>query len=272
MADLPHGRLPIVRNINLTPTVNCSNDGPKVGYPSIPASARCVVEGTSVGNTNNQLAHVCDFVSEMQKNQYLKKFLKAVANQIREGIRAIMRFLGITDATGQYSWLIDKLKSIARELKRIQKEIIQPIIDFEKYVLAYITKLRAIVQWILGLPARFLALLKDCLTRLLLAIVNVFSDFFTELSGGGASSELTELVSAAKEVASEAFNTVNLAGQAVVGVVQIEASATAGLLIPVSEQDLIAANNTIISYTSTFASSNTVTESTSIQAKKGKPI
>ena len=264
--------LPKVGGPNLKPPVGAENDGQIPGQPSINAASRGIVDGTSVGKTNSQLSHVCDFVLEMQKNIQLKKFLKAVANQIREGIRAIMRLLGVTDATGQYSWLIDKLKSIARELKRIQKDIIQPIIDFEKYVLAYITKLREIVQWILGLPARFLALLRDCLARVLQLIGSVFSDFFAELSGGGASSELTELVSAAKEVATEAYNTVNLAGQAVAGAVAIPVAATSGLLIPVSEADLAAANTTIANYTDTFASVNTVASGTSVTAKKGTPI
>ena len=263
--------LPIVGGPNLTPPVGAENDGQIPGQPSINAASRGIVDKTSVGKTNSQLSHVCDFVSEMQKNIELKKFLKAVANQIREAIRAIMKLLGL-EPTGTYSLIIDELKSIARELRRIQKEIIQPIIDFEKYVLAYITKLRAIIQWILGLPARFLALLKECLTRLLQLIGSVFSDFFAELSGGGASSELTELVSAAKEVATEAYNTVNLAGVAVAGAAAIPVAATAGLLIPVSAADLAAANTTIANYTSTFASANTVAAGTNVTAKKGTPI
>lgn len=262
--------LPQVSDVNIKPPAFAFNDGWKPGAPS--TFTGTLVNGTSIDNTNKQLAHVCDFVSELQKNIALKKFLKAVANQIREGIRAIMRLLGLSDATGQYSWLIDKLKSIARELRRIQKEIIQPIIDFEKYVLAYITKLRAIIQWILGLPARFLALLRDCLARLLKLIANVFSDFFAELSDSGGSSELTELVSAAKEVATEAFNTVSLTSQAVAGAVAIPVAATAGLLIPVSQADLTAANNTIATYTSSFASANTVADSTKVETKIGKPI
>ena len=255
---------------NLSPPAGAENDGQISGSPTLPAASRGIVNGTSVGKTNNQLAHACDFVSEMRKNVELKKFLKSVASKIREGIRAVMRALGL-EPTGQYSWLIDKLKSAARELKRIQKEIIQPIIDFEKYVLAYITKLRAIVAWIAGLPARFLALLKDCLTRLLQLIGNVFSDFFAELTAGGVASEITELVSAAKEAAGEAYKTVSLASQAVVGAVAIPVAATAGLLIPVSQSDLDAANKTITNYTSTFPSSNTVSESTTITSQQGTP-
>jgi hypothetical protein len=263
--------LPQVGGPNLKPPVGAENDGQIPGQPSINAASRGIVNGTSVGKTNNELAHVCDFVSEMRKNIELKKFLKSVASKIRDGIRAIMQLLGL-EPTGQYSWLINKLKAIARELKRIQKEIIQPIIDFEKYVLAYVTKLRAIVAWILELPARFITLLKDCLERLLKLIGSVFSDFFAELTGGGASSEITQLVSAAKEAATEAYKTVNLTTQAVVIATAIPVAATAGLLVPVSQSDLDAANKTIINYTSTFPSANTIAESTSINPKPGTSI
>jgi hypothetical protein len=68
------------------------------------------------------------------------------------------------------------LKAIAEEIRYIQKTYIQPIIDFEKYVLAVIVKIRAIVQWILSLPARILQLLYTCLTNLLKALANIFTD------------------------------------------------------------------------------------------------
>jgi hypothetical protein len=261
--------LPKVGGSNLKPPVGALNDGQIPGQPSINAASRGIVVGTSVGKTNSQLAHVCDFVLEMQKNIQLKEFLKAVANTIREGIRAIMRLLGL-EPTGQYSWLIDKIKTYARELKRIRDEIIQPIIIFERYVLAYITKLRAIVQWILGLPARFIALLKDCLTRLLKLIGSVFSDFFKELSPGGSSGGIGELVSAAKELTNEAYKTVNLAGQAAVGAVEIGEAATAGLLIPVSQADLDGAANTIINYTGSMPSINTAVAGATVNPLRGK--
>jgi hypothetical protein len=128
------------------------------------------------------------------------------------------------------------------------------------------------VAWILELPARFLALLKDCLARLLKLIGSVFSDFFTELTGGGTSSEITELVSAAKEVATEAYKTVSLTTAAVIGAAAIPVAATAGLLVPVSQTELDAANKTIINYTSTFPSANTIAASTVIESQKGTAI
>jgi hypothetical protein len=224
------------------------------GQPTTPPLARGIVANTAVSQANDNLAHVCDFVSEMQKNIELKKFLKSIANKIREGIRAVMRALGFTDATGQYSWLIDKLKSFARELKRIQKEIIQPIIDFEKYVLSYITKIRAMIQWILSLPQRFITLLRECLDRLLALVGNVFSDFMAELSPGGVGQNVQDLIAASKEATNEISKTIQLASVAVAGAVAIPAAATAGLLLPANQSELDEANKTIAAYISTTSS------------------
>jgi hypothetical protein len=112
--------------------------------------------------------------------------------------------------------------------------------------------------------------LKDCLARLLQLIGSVFSDFFAELSPGGSSGGLGELVSAAKGLADEAYKTVNLAGQAAAGAVEIEAAATAGLLIPVSQADLDGAANTIINYTGSIPSLNTAVTGATINPLKGK--
>lgn len=223
----------------------------ELGKPNTPRLSQGVVTGTGVEDSNKKIEHVCDFVSEMQKNINLKKYIKAVANKIREAIRAIMRALGISDATGQYSWLIDKLKSFAREAKRIQKEIIQPIIDFERYVLAYITKLREMIAYILSLPARLLAVLQDCLQRLLKLIANIFSDIGQGLSDELSSSSFQEVIDAAKEAAGAAADTVRLASTAAAGVAIIATSATAGLLIPANAAELEQANATIAAFEKT---------------------
>lgn len=229
-----------------------SNSVQSRGNPTIPAAARSVVAGTTTGVANDNLAHVCDFVSEMQKNINLKKYTKALAKQIREAIRYIMKALGLSDATGEASWLANTLKSFAREIKRIQKEILQPILDFEKYVLAYITKLRSIIAWILSLPAKFLAMLQDCLAKLIKLIANIFSDIGDGLSEGFTEgpSDYEEIIKEAKNVAAAAQSTVNSAIAVVGGAVAVGAAATIGLVIPASQSDLDAANQTIANYES----------------------
>ncbi len=218
----------------------------------IPAAARSIVAGTTTGVANDNLAHVCDFISEMQKNINLKKYTKALAKQIREAIRYIMKTFGLTDSTGEASWLANTLQALAREIKRIQKEILQPILDFEKYVLAYVTKLRSIIAWILSLPTKFLAMLQDCLAKLIKLIANIFTDIGAGLSEGftEGSSNYAEIIKEAKNVASAAQSTVNSTIAVVGGAVAIGAAATIGLVIPASQSDLDAANQTIANYES----------------------
>lgn len=238
------------------------NSGPNppagvVGYvqdePTFPRLARSVMEGTIVDKNNKDLAHVCDFISEMQKNINLKKYTKALANELREIIRKVLKALGFSDATGQYSWILNTLKSYARELKRIQKEIIQPIIDFQKYVLAYITKIRAMIQWLISLPERFLKMLDECYQRLLKLIRQILVDtvkgFGEGFTDGVDSQDYLPIVGAALDAVDETFNTLDLAKNTIAGAQIIVDSATIGILIPVSADEVAAANTYINSYT-----------------------
>jgi hypothetical protein len=235
---------------NPAPKVVHSGDGPTPGAPQQPKLAVSQVANTSVGFSNDNLAHVCDFVTDIQKNIQFKKYAKAVAKQIRDAIRAVLRALGLSDPTGETSWLANTLKTIAREIKRINKEILQPILDFEKYVVAYIAKLRAIIAWILSLPAKFLALLQDCLARLIKLIRSVFSDIGAGLSEGFSegSSDYDDIIKEAKDLANAASNTVKLTVAVAAGAVNIAGAATAGLLIPTNQAELDAANATIAAY------------------------
>lgn len=239
----------------------------ELGKPNTPRLSQGVVTGTGVEDSNKKIEHVCDFISEMQKNINLKKYTKAIANQIRQAIRAVMRALGLSDATGQYSWLIDKLKTFAREAKRIQKEVIQPIIDFERYVLAYIAKLREMIAYILSLPNRLLAILQDCLQRLLKLIANIFSDIGQGISDELSSSSFQEVIDAAKEAAGAAADTVKAASTAAAGVAIIATSATAGLLIPANAAELEQANATISAYEKTVPSTADATPAPQEQNK-----
>jgi hypothetical protein len=242
--------LPITANANAVPPN--VNDAPTSGNPQISAVSRGYLKGTFIEVSNDNLDHVCDFVSEMQKNINLKKYTKAIGNQIREAIRYVMRALGFSDATGESTVIINKLKAIARELKRIQKEIIQPIQDFQTYVLAYIEKLKATLQWILSLPQKFLTMLNDCLQKITKLIANVFSDAFAGLSGD-SSDEFDKSIAAAKEVATAASDLVKASATVVITTVAIAAQATVGLLIPTNQTDLDAANATIAAYEATPA-------------------
>jgi hypothetical protein len=233
------------------PQVVQTGDAPESGGPSnTPKIAAGDIRNTTILKSNQSREHVCDFVLELQKNIELKKFLKATAKQIRDAIRAVLRALGISDVSGKSTELFNSLKAFARELRRIQKEIIQPILDFQNYVLGYITKIRAMIQYILSLPAKLLALLADCLQRLLKLIGNIFTDFLKEFSPSspGEDSGFESVIKAAQEVADEASNTIRKSAQVVATAGTIAFSATAGLLVPVSAEELAASNAFIANY------------------------
>lgn len=231
------------------------NDVPKVGDPTTPVFSRGGenIIGTTIARRNNQLVHSCDFANDLIKHIQLKKFLKSIARWVREGIRKIMQVLGFTDASGAISSIINALKKLAKELKYIKTEYIDPIIEFQKYVLAVIVKIKAIIQWILSLPAKLLALLRDCVLRLIKSLAKMFSDEFSGSSElgqvGDLGKDFEELAGAIKEVA-VAGGELLQAGTTVVGLTAgIVGSATIGLLVPTSEEEVLAANATIIKYT-----------------------
>ena len=199
---------PQVANDNLIPLY--TNNGPTSGNPTTPALSRSVVANTSIAAANSDLAHICDFSLDIQRRTELKKFLNAQANNIREAIRAVMRALGFSDGTGTYQWLIDKLQAIKRGLKYIQKNVIQPIQDFNKAVVQYIQKVQEIIAYILSLPARLLKLLTDCLKSLQQAVSNVLSDAFSATaSGGSGGAGFSDVVAAAKDTAATLSSTVS---------------------------------------------------------------
>jgi len=108
----------------------------KVGTPTISPSARGTCDAnSSIAITNAAVIHSCDFTNDLKKNIGLKKFLKAIAKWIREGIRKIQQLMGFGDPSGSFSETINMLKAAAEYLNYINKEYIQPIIKFEKYVL-----------------------------------------------------------------------------------------------------------------------------------------
>ena len=219
--------------------------------PTTPRIARGEMQGTIVNKQNNLLNNVCDFKLDVQKNTKLKQYTKAIGDQIREAIRAIVRTLGLTDVKGNYSWIINTLKTYTRALNYIRKKIIKPIQDFAKYVLAYVTLVREMIQWILSLPEKLLQMLDACLKKLYSAVSSIFSDILV-----GASSESTgfdnegwkELVNEAGNAASETQALLNDSLNTTAQIVSIPIAATAGLLNPVSEADVASANKYITEY------------------------
>ena len=174
------------RNGIVTYSVATSQATPKSGGPSTQ-----VPEKYSFGYsyTNNRRSHVCDFTLEMKKDLDLGKYTRALANTIREAIRKLLLLLGGTDSSGVTTFLVNTLKNIARSLRDFNKYILKPITDFLKSVVEYIATLRAIIAWILSLPAKLAQLLSDCLERIFKLIRNIFVSIVAEASAVGTGAD-----------------------------------------------------------------------------------
>jgi hypothetical protein len=237
------------------------------------------VEGTTIDKLNYEIDHACDFVSDTKRFIGLKKFIKAIAKEVREGIRAIMRALGMTDPTGSLSTEVNKAKSYAEELNRIKKEYLDPVIEFQTYVLAYLVKIRSMVTWILSLPARILKLLQTCVSKLLKSLANAFTDGLKEaaaevpLSEGTAAgtSQITSTIKETQSTIKAAQGVVKAATKIVAGTAAIAVSATAGLVTPTSAADLKNANTIIKNYEKSTPTIDQSSASTPSQSNSNGP-
>ena len=236
---------------------------PISGQPSIPTQENFC---KAYAYTNAKRSHVCDFILEMKKDINLSKYTKAIANTIREAIRKILAALGLSDSSGQSTYWVNLLKNIARELRDFNKYVIKPIIEFQKYVLAYITKLREIIAWILSLPAALAKLLADCLARLRKLIVSVFTSIIASAAAVGTGADpnagdaeaqaggfyggpgFSEVIAEARNVVTAAGEVLNAAGEAAQLAATIPITATAGLLVPTTLEEVYAADATIQAY------------------------
>lgn len=157
--------------------------------PSNAPLARGVVENSIIAKTNADVVHVCDISLQIkQLGGWLRVKFGWIAKKIREGIEAIIRALGF-DPSGEASALISFLKSVARTIKFIN-DIIEEILAWREIIFEIARLARAIIDWILNLPAKLLNLLKECLSNLYAAIAGAFTDILSVgLSQSGINAE-----------------------------------------------------------------------------------
>ena len=196
-------------NINkaITPTLKQGLEDQQAGEITIPRLARGVLTGTLVYDLNNQLSHSCDFVLEARKNLKLREFIAAIAKSIKDGIVALSTALGL-EPTGILARAIAFLRKMTSYLKYIKKNFIDPIIEFQKYVLLYIAEIKRLIEFINNLPAKIKALLQNCLKQLLRLLNSIFTDIVTETLGTGDDG-IGAAISSAQQLAAQATETYN---------------------------------------------------------------
>ena len=190
----------------IAPTLKKGLEDQQAGEITIPRLARGVLQGTLVDDLNNQLSHSCDFILESRKNLKLREFIAAIAKSIKDGIVALSTALGL-EPTGTLARAIAFLRKMTAYLKYIKKNYIDPIIEFQKYVLLYIAEIKRLIEFINNLPAKIKALLQNCLKQLIRLLNSIFTDIVSDAIGGDDG--IGAAISSAQELAAQATETFN---------------------------------------------------------------
>ena len=156
--------------VNPYPTAN--------GSPTTSAVASGNSANTAIAASANNRSHICDTTLYVQRNVSLAKLFEPTIRAIRDAVQYIMKALGFNPGS---SALVEQIKKIKRFVDDLQ-EFLQEIQDAIKYFKEVVQKIIGIINYILSLPARFLAYLQNCL-----------KEAFTELR-----KQITDLVSSAK--------------------------------------------------------------------------
>jgi len=170
------------------------------GYPSTAPTGRSVVTGTGVDRTNKKLIHVCDITHETDRvvNAVTRQFSEVVA-AIKQAIATLLKSLGATDRSVEVLKLTEIAKNIAREIKKVVK-FIKDINETIAGYLRIVAQIKAMITYILNLPAKLLAEFQQCLANLYKSLLAGFTSGFAEI---GLVSDIQELATAINEVGTE---------------------------------------------------------------------
>lgn len=170
----------------------------KIGVPTTPTNS-WTVANTVVGWTNSNLVHACDFrflinfsdlnigvienpitlIEEAIKDSknkaaaIIRVLLSRLLDTFRVTFKGIIVALNL-DPTGQISQIVSQARDVVRQINAISRKIAE-YIGSAALMVSLVQELRQIVDWIQTLPAKVLAMLKDCLTTFSSAITTATS-------------------------------------------------------------------------------------------------
>ena len=218
----------------------------QLGIPAKPLMALenlTLLKQTTIHKANQNRQHVCDIAGLMKRNAALVRLkFSEIMTSIREAIKAVLKALGLTPS-GETSYWIDQAKKLARELKDIAKAISE-IADLATVVVDFAKRVRAMIDYINGLPSKLYALLKQCLSELIASLTSGFTELFS-LSGKTDFSEAIAVFNEIKTSAGEVYTAGLKVVAAPIAVVQ-------ALTTPGSASDVAASGETLNTYLSTL--------------------
>ena len=228
----------------------------QIGFPSLPPIAMenvKLLQQTTVYKSNQNLEHVCDIAGLMKRNAALARLkFSEIMSSIREAIKLVLKSLGLLPS-GEPPYWLTQAKKLARELKNIAKSISE-IADLATVVVDFAKRVRAMIDYINGLPSKLYALLKQCLSDLVASLTAGFTELFS-LSGKTDFSEAIAVFNDIKKSAGEVYTAGLKVVAAPVAVVQ-------ALTTPGSASDVATAGQTLNTYLSSLNPTSTTTDIT----------
>jgi len=185
-------------------------------------SSRGVLEGTLTAQTNAEVVHVCDIATQVRRAVIWEDLKQSqLVSQIRTAIQNLISSLGFSpDSLSQR--VIQAAQFLRRQLQNIQN-LINKMNDWLQIGIEIARQFRAIVDWILSLPARLKASLSNCIAAFLSGITELFSDALTLPSASGT--DISGAISEVKKTLEQSAETLR--------------SAQNTLLIPVEIADVL---------------------------------
>lgn len=182
--------------------------------PTTPILSRGTIVGTGIQFSNENRDHVCDVAVYIRRSMAGARFyVGQVAQAIREAIKALLKSLGFEPAAGG---IANYIKSLAQYVKRLTR-LISDINDAVDVFVGKVREIRAIIEYILALPANLLAMFQSCLKEAYAELAAGFLSIASEIAGPDSTSN--ELSDSAKDLFNEtqalASQTVELLGSPV---------------------------------------------------------
>ena len=149
-----------------------------------------IVAGTGISLTNSSLAHVCDFryqldfnigisglinpvtaITQAIKNgknnaaNFIAMMIKKLNDTIRTAVKALISAMNL-DPTGQIASVYAIVKAKLDDINTFIKQIAE-YVEIAATIYYLVKNINEIVDYLKSLPARFLAIVQDCITRFL---------------------------------------------------------------------------------------------------------
>ena len=175
------------------------------------------IKNSSITVSNNNKVHICDTTLYIRQKINLGKIAKTVITAIRDTIKAIMLFLGITPGSNA---LVEDLKALSRYIRdkiKILKEINTAIDTF----IILVREIKAVIEYILSLPERLIAYFLGCLKEAYAELARQFADVVSQASSaandatGGIIDATKDVIKATGELITNATATAAKAATAV---------------------------------------------------------